>query len=64
MEQDAEENNYREYLTETLRLIPERKILVKSYHDTVFKTEKVQRSGTEIANDIMTRAGLKFGAKQ
>lgn len=55
------EEAYRFYVTKSLQLVPQNKYISTSYED-VLKPKKIDnRSGDEIAIDIMERAGLKFG---
>lgn len=55
------EEAYRIYVTKSLQLIPQNKHLTKDYGE-IMKPQKIdQRSGDEIAIDIMRKAGLKFG---
>lgn len=54
---------YRIYVTRSLQLIPQSQYLQASYTDTISGKIKPQdtRDGDEIASDVMTNAGLKFG---
>lgn len=51
---------YRFYISEVCRNIPRQKFMKKSFHD-IIKPKKVDnRSGDEIAQDIITKAGIKL----
>lgn len=52
---------YRIYVTRSLQLAPQNQYLTASYADIVQKKYADERSGDEIAMDIITRAGLSFG---
>lgn len=55
------EEAYRFYVTKSLQLMPQNKYITASYQD-VLKPKKVDnRTGDEIAMDVMAKAGLKFG---
>ena len=57
------EETYRIFVTTSLQLIPQNKHLVKSYTDMVMKNQNPvnNRTGDDIAMDIITRAGLTLG---
>lgn len=53
---------YRDYVTTSLQLIPEKKRINTSYIELIGLVEpKEEVSGIEIANDIINRANLSFG---
>lgn len=55
------EEAYRIYVTKSLQLAPQNKYVRMSYNEAL-KPQKVDnRGGDEIAMDIISRAGLKFG---
>lgn len=55
------EEAYRIYVTKSLQLAPQGKYLTVQYQDLLNPEEKDMRSGDEIVEDIMLRAGLQFG---
>lgn len=59
VEQERREEAYRVYVTTSLQLAPQNKYITKAYLDTLERVPEV--SGSEIVNDVMTRAGLSFG---
>ena len=54
------EEAYRIYVSKSLQLIPQSKHLKCDYLDLIDPKEVDNRSGDEIAFDIISRAGLKF----
>lgn len=57
-EEFKREETYRIFVTESLRLAPQK--FIKSYRE-LLKPQKVDlRSGDQIANDIIKQAGLRF----
>mgnify|MGYP003297660114 CR=1 FL=1 len=62
LDDTTREEAYRFFVTESLRLAPQNKYITKSYHDMVNKPVKADnRTGDEIAADVILKAGLKFG---
>lgn len=60
IEQERRDEAYRIFVTKSLQLIPQNKYIERSYEDIV--DGKIDnRSGEEIAEDIIKRGGLKFG---
>lgn len=60
MEEFHREETYRIFVSESLRLAPQHKCLAKKYTDFL-KPQKIDnRSGEQIASDVMKNAGLKF----
>ena len=55
------DETYRIFITESLRLAPQGKYITKGYSDMFEKRQFDARSGDEIALDVITNAGLKFG---
>ena len=61
MEQTNRDEAYRFYVTRSLQLAPQNKYISATY-DELLKPKKVDnRTGDEIAADIIKRAGLKVG---
>lgn len=58
MDDMYETRAYREYVTESLRLQGEGKILASRWIDAVSKKAEDSRSADEIAIDVITKAGL------
>lgn len=54
------DETYRIYVTTSLKLAPQSKFLNNDYWDLVDMKEPDNRTGDEIASDIIERAGLKF----
>lgn len=59
-EQYCEDFKIKDYIATSLQLIPQQKCLQLSLHDVLFAKVDT-RSGDEIAEDIIMRAGLTFG---
>ena len=57
-EQDFEEMSYRTYVTEILRLRGENKTLTKSWLDIIDPKPVDNRSGDEIAVQVLRNTGL------
>lgn len=57
------EELFREYLTTEIGTIGTDREMSKSYHDVIksLYDTKPKKTGAEIANDIIQRAGLKVG---
>lgn len=49
---------FRNYVTDSLQIIPQRKYIAKRYAEMVDFTPKDTRSGDDIAADVIERAGL------
>ena len=61
LEQANRDEAYRFYVTRSLQLVPQNKYISTSF-DELLKPKKVDnRTGDEIAADIIRRAGLKVG---
>lgn len=61
IEEYNREETYRIYITKSLQLIPQNKWLTNTYFDVLNPKPTDNRSGDEIAVDIIGRAGLSFG---
>lgn len=65
MEESYRESAYRFYVTDALQNIPQNKYSKRRFYDIIYtdmqKTHYAEKSGDEIAVDIMKRAGLSFG---
>lgn len=59
LEQEINDFKYKEYVTESLRLIPQRGYLTKSFKD-VLGLKIDTRTGDEIAESVINGAGLTF----
>jgi len=59
-EEDDRELTYRIFITRSLQLIPQNKYLKKDFYEYLNPVVEDNRSGDEIALDIMHRAGLHF----
>ena len=55
------EEAYRIYVTKSLQLAPQYKWLQKDYYDSLDRNREEEKSGDEIACDVISKAGLKFG---
>ena len=55
------EHAYRIFVTRSLQLIPQNKYLNQDYKDFITPKKIDNRSGEEIALDMIKNAGLKFG---
>ena len=61
MDEYSREETYRIYVSRSLQLAPQNKYMQKDYVELLKSSERRDnRSGDEIASDIITRAGLKF----
>ena len=60
LEQERRDELYRIYVTRSLQLIPQNKCLTSDYSDVISQKHVDNRSGEEIAADIMSRANLHF----
>ena len=60
LEEERREEAYRIYVTKSLQLIPQNKCLTKDYEDFINPKKIDNRSGEEIATDIIKRANLHF----
>jgi hypothetical protein len=54
---DQRDELFKEYVTNSLRLIPQSKYISKTYHELL--TPEKEKTGEEIVIDIITRHGLK-----
>lgn len=54
---------YRIYISDSLQNIPQNKFLTTRYYDLIYNTSQKtdNRTGDEIAADIINRLGLKVG---
>lgn len=57
--QEQRETAYRIFVTESLALIPQNKYLQNKYIDMIQIKHTDNRSGDEIARDVINRIGLK-----
>lgn len=62
VEQNYRDEAYRIYITDSLQNIPQDKYLSKRYYDIMHPIND-DRSGDEIAADVITKIGLKFDEK-
>lgn len=60
LEKEQRDEAYRIFVCDSLQLMPQNKYLAKRYSDLIKKDKEPQKSGDEIALDIMSRAGLKW----
>lgn len=63
LEEYSREMTYRFYIANSLQNIPQGKYTTKTLYDLLYDSAEVEednRTGDEIAIDIMTRAGLVF----
>lgn len=58
LEQDVKETAFRNYVTDSLQILPQRKYIAKRYAELVDFTSKDTRSGDEIAAEVIEKAGL------
>lgn len=61
IEEKQHELAYRIYVTEALRGIPQGQYSQKSFYDIITSKPQEQKSGDEIAMEIIMKAGLSFG---
>lgn len=60
-EEQQREMAYRNYVTRSLQLIPQNSYITASF-DEILHPEKIDtRTGDEIAEDVIAKAGLTFG---
>ena len=54
---------YRIYVSDSLQNIPQNKFLTTRYYDLIYNTQQKadNRTGDEIAADVINRLGLKVG---
>lgn len=57
---EQREMAYRIFVTDSLQLIPQNKYLTTRYKDSIKTKKKDNRTGDEIAADVIKRAGLSF----
>ena len=55
------EEAYRIYVTRSLQLVPQNSYITTPFTDILKPKVVDNRTGEEIAMDVMKRAGLKFG---
>ena len=55
---EAKELVYREYVTESLRLIPRNRYLTKGLLDIIHPRTEPEMDAGEIVSDVISRAGL------
>ena len=63
LETEQRETAYRNYISTSLQLIPQNKYLTHTF-DEILHPEKIKvdnRTGDEIAEDVIAQAGLNFG---
>ena len=60
IDKNNREEAYRIYVTKSLQLIPQNKMLSVSYTDLLKPQVRETKNGDEIAIDIISRFGLKF----
>ena len=60
LEKEQRDEAYRIFVCDSLQLMPQNKYLAKRYSDLIKKDKEPQKSGDEIALDIISRAGLKW----
>lgn len=58
--EDREEYAYKAYMTDGIQLAPQSKYIVARWCDLIAQKTIDNRSGDEIAMDIITRAGLSL----
>ena len=60
MEEFNREETYRFYVAKSLQIAPQGKSLVKSYQEILNPVPEDIRTGDEIVEDVMKRAGLSY----
>ncbi len=60
MNSHIDEDVYRNYVANSLQCIPQNKYIPTSYYDIIHKVEVDDRTGDEIAIEVITTLGLKF----
>lgn len=58
--QESEALDYKDYVCRSLQLIPQRAWITRTFAELEGRTKIDDRTGEEIADDIMNRAGLKY----
>ena len=61
MDEYHREEAYRIYVTESLSLAPQQKYLKKGYRELLSEGPKEEKTGDEIALEVILGAGLTFG---
>ena len=61
IEERNREEAYRIFVTKSLQLIPQNKFLKIDYDEMLKKASTPQKSGDEIAAEVIKNAGLTFG---
>ena len=59
-EQEKETYQYRDYVTTSLQLIPQQKYIPIKYSEYIGRVTPDERNGDEIAEDVITKAGLTY----
>ena len=60
-EEQQREMAYRNYVTRSLQLIPQNSHIIASFDEILHPEQIDTRTGDEIAEDVITKAGLSFG---
>lgn len=60
LDREINDEAYRIYVTHSLQLNPQGKYITKRYDELIKQSNEPEKSGDEIAIDIITRAGLKL----
>lgn len=63
-EQEQRELAYRIFVTESLRLAPQNKYLTMKYMEMIKPQAIDNRTGDEVAIDVIERIGLKFAGEE
>jgi len=58
LERFRREETYRIYVTDSLQLAPQSKVISERYYDKIYPKE--EKSGDEILAEVMAGAGLRF----
>ena len=61
IEENRRDEAYRIFVTKSLQLIPQSMYLTTDFKDVLKPQEADNRTGDEIAADVMKAAGLSFG---
>lgn len=61
LEESDRDMAYRFYITDALQNIPQNKYNVKRFYDIINPKPEDNRSGDEIAVDVISKLGLSFG---
>ena len=60
MDEYNREEAYRIYVTKSLQLAPQNKYLQVSFYDVLQRNNEEEKSGDEIAVEVISNAGLHF----